>query len=90
MTNETMPQRVRRMGREYSNKYFSEKHAHERGQIAFAWEQGHWRARNEFMEKVEQIAVALDRWEADWNAAELVAVLDAELDEFFSDDERGA
>ncbi|WP_217182681.1 hypothetical protein [Streptomyces sp. AC495_CC817] len=55
MTEETIPQRVRRLGREYAKHFFPDWNASRRGAIQFAWEKGYWASRNEIIDDLERL-----------------------------------
>ena len=90
MTNETIPQRVRRTAREYAKQFFPHWNVETRGKVQFAWERGFWASHNDFAAKAQLISDAIDAWEAGGDAEALVAILDEQLEEIFDYNDRSA
>lgn len=80
---ESLPKRVRRLGREYVAQFFADWKPTPRNKVAFAFERGYWAAWNEVAEKLEEI----DEAPSDGDRDDL---MDALLEEFLGEEEVAA
>lgn len=64
MTNETTPQRARRMGKEYAETYHDRWNADGKKWIRFAFTKGYQAACEDQAEEAVAIHAAIDAWEA--------------------------
>lgn len=82
-SEETLPKRVRRLGREYVAQFFADWRPVPRSKVAFAWERGYWAAWNEVADRLEEVDSAPSDSARD-------DLLDALLEEFLGDEEAAA
>jgi hypothetical protein len=62
-TMETTPQRVRRLAKEYVERFYERRSAHERKWLAYSYTKGYFQAVNEQADEVKKIDTAIVCWE---------------------------
>lgn len=72
MREESLPKKVRRLGREYAAMARGRMPSQWEGKLAFGYERGYWAAFNEIAAQVERLDLAVGEWEANGDDVALV------------------